>query len=138
MNKAERIAELVAEALNGETFDPAIVANVDWLPRFDTTPNQSLVVTVRPGVETSVSSARNLFLHTYGIDIGVMVNVAAVDRATLQPYSDLVQSIKDFCQSRPFPRECCSLSVVGRTGPDPGALRDKVFLAVIHLEFQGA
>lgn len=137
MSTLTQLAELVATTLEAEAFSIPLTPQVSHFPRFDLLPENGLQVTVRPAEEISSLEGRVLFLKTFSIEIGFAQALADLTEETLTPLLALIDEVKIFCEGRPFTGIGRSLVGIAVVAADPAALREKVFLSVIRLQFRG-
>ena len=89
------IADAVLAELNGHTFSQPLVAVRHYRPIFDLAEMSALHVSVVPKAVAIERLDRSRHQEDYQVDVAVQQKVEAVDNATLDALSGLVQEIAD-------------------------------------------
>ena len=94
------IADAVVTELNGHTFSQPLTAVRYYRPVFDLAEMSALHVSVVPKAVAIERLNRSRHQEDYQVDVAVQKKVDAVDNATLDPLTALVQEVADFLRGR--------------------------------------
>ena len=111
------IADAVVQELNAGSWSLPLSAERHYRPLFDLADMAALHVTVVPkGVVVERADwSRSQF--DYQVDVAVQKKVAAVDNATLDPLTALVQEVADFLRGRRLAALPAAMCVAVRNEP---------------------